>query len=258
MKKWIIRIFIAFVILIVVVVLGIAFFLDGAIKKGIEIVGPKMTKVDVKVRSVSVSIFSGSGKVQGLVVGNPPGFDAPSSINVGSASLGLVTSSVLSDKVIVRTIDVQQPEITFETGLHGNNLIKIKSNLTEGGGGEQAPAKSQPTSQAEAARGQKKLEVDDFVIKGAKLTVSVTGVGSLSETMPDIHLQDLGKGPDGITASELTKEVLDKLLSVAIQEGEKLAGDIAKGAVKLPGSLGNSTTNISNTAKGVLDLFKKK
>src|SRR5215469_11918106 len=109
MKKWIFRILIVVVILIVVLVLGVAFFLDGAIKRGVEIVGPKVTKVDVKLKSVSVSIFSGSGKISGLVVGNPPGFKTPSSIDVGSASLGLVPSSVLSDKVIIRTIDLEQP-----------------------------------------------------------------------------------------------------------------------------------------------------
>jgi len=256
MKKWIIRILIGIVILIILLVLGVALFLDGAIKRGVEIVGPRLTKVDVKLKSVSVSIFSGSGKMSGLVVGNPPGYQSPFSINVGSASMALVPSSVLSDKVIVRSIEVQQPEITFEVGLHGNNLITIKSNLNEGGGTDQA--KPQAAAQPEAAKAGRKLEVDDFVIKGPKLTVSVTSLGSVSQTIPDIHLQDLGKGPEGITAAELTRQVLDKLLTVAIQEGQKMASDLAKGAVKLPGGLSNSTTNISNTAKGVLDVFKKK
>ena len=56
----------------------------------------------------------------------------------------------------------------------------------------------------------KKLEVDDFLITGAKVHANLTGLVNkeLTLTLPDIHLTDLGKGPDGITAADLTKKVL--------------------------------------------------
>src|SRR6476646_7889774 len=110
MKKHIIRLLIAFVVLVILGVLAMSLFLDKGIKRGIETVGPMLTKVDIKLDSVSLSILSGSGKLKGLVVGNPEGFKTPSAIQVGNASLALQPGSIFSDKVIIKTINVEAPE----------------------------------------------------------------------------------------------------------------------------------------------------
>src|SRR5512140_2754098 len=125
MKKLVIRLLIALIVLIVLAVLAVSLFLDGAIRRGVETAGPMLTKVDVKLSGVSLSLFSGSGKLKGLVVGNPQGFKTPSAIQVGSASLAVQPGSIFSDKVVIRSINVQAPEITFETDLKGNNISKI-------------------------------------------------------------------------------------------------------------------------------------
>src|SRR3970040_1891103 len=114
MKKILIRGLIVVVILIVVAVIGITLFLDGAIKKGVETVGPKITKVDIKLDGVSLSIFSGGGSIKGLVVGNPEGYKTPHAISVGKASLSLKPGSLLSDKIVVNSIRVEAPEIIYE------------------------------------------------------------------------------------------------------------------------------------------------
>ena len=83
MKKLIIRLLIALVVVVILAVLAVGLFLDGAIKRGVETFGPKLTKVDIKLQSVSLSLLSGAGTIKGLVVGNPEGFKTPSAISVG-------------------------------------------------------------------------------------------------------------------------------------------------------------------------------
>jgi len=56
------------VVLIVLAALAVHFFLDDAVKRGVETIGPKITKVDVKLDGVSISLLSGSGKIKGLLV----------------------------------------------------------------------------------------------------------------------------------------------------------------------------------------------
>ena len=205
MKKIIIRLLIALVVVVILAVLAVGLFLDGAIKKGVETFGPKLTKVDIKLQSVSLSLLSGSGTIKGLVVGNPEGFKAGSAIKVGTASFALKPGSLLSDKIVIKSINVQEPEITFETDLKHNNLSKIRSNVQEAaGGGEKQPAKPTEPSPPKEAKAGKKLEVDEFIINGGKIHLSTT-VGGQEMTIPlkDIHLQDLGKGPEGITSGEL-------------------------------------------------------
>jgi uncharacterized protein involved in outer membrane biogenesis len=253
MKKLIIRLLIALVVLIIVAGLGVRLFLDAAIKRGVETFGPKLTKVDIKLQSVNLSLLSGSGSIKGLVVGNPEGFKEPSAIRVGYASLTLKSSSVFSDKIIIKSIKVEGPEITYETTLKTSNLKKILSNIEETtGGGQKEPAKPQEPAKPKEAKPAKKLQVDDFLIAGAKVHVSLTGLGGATVPLPDIHLQDLGTGPDGITPAELTKRVMQAITDGSVKAASGATADIGKGAV------GVSSNAVQSVTKGIGGLFKKK
>ena len=257
MKKLVIRIVIALLVLIVLAVVAVRLFLDGAIRRGVETVGPMVTKVDVKLAGVSLSLLSGSGKIKGLVVGNPEGFKTPSAIQVGNASLAVQPGSIFSDKVVIRSINVQAPEITFETDLKANNLSKIMANVDETTGGN-APAKPNDSAQKKAS---KKLQVDDFLISGGKIHVSVTALGGQSMTvpLPEIHLSGLGQGPDGITAAELTKKVLQAIEKESVQAASGAVADLSKQAANLAKGLGtNATGSVDRVTKGIGGLFKKK
>ena len=258
MKKLIKIVLILLVVLIIAAALAIHFLLDGAVKKAVETLGPQITKVDVKLDSVSISILSGSGKIKGLVLGNPEGFKSKSSISLGKAGLGLKPASLLSDKIVVRSIVVEAPEITFEQSLKGNNLLTLKKNL----GGDATAEKTQPKEQPkENSAAGKKLQVDDVLITGGKVHVTVSALGDKSATvsLPPIHFTNLGTGPDGITPAELSKRILSELIEGAVKEGEKTVADLAKGAVIMGGNLGtNATGKIGKTLEGVGDLFKKK
>jgi len=260
MKKILVRLCIALVVLVVLVALGIHFFLDSAVKKGVETIGPKLTKVDVKLDSVLISILSGSGKIKGLVVGNPDPYKTPHSISVGSAALELKPSSLLSDKLVIKSINVEAPEITFEGGLSGNNLSKILANLNEAtsGPGGTNVANATPKEQKKA---NKKLEVDDFKITGAKLTANITDLGgkSVTLTLPTIELTGLGTGPEGITAAELTKRVISAIEKESLKAVSSSAADLGKAAESLTKGLGKDSGGaVSNITQGLGNLFKKK
>jgi len=256
MKKLLIRLLLAVVILILLGILAMSFFLDGAVKRAIETFGPMLAKVEVKLDSVSLSLVSGSGTLKGLVVGNPEGFKAPSAIQVGTASLALQPGSVFADKVVIKSIELQAPEITFETDLKGNNLSKIVANLQAATGGRE-PSGAQPKS----AKAGKKLEVDDFLIRGAKLHVSVSALGGQSATvsLPEIHLAELGKGPDGITAAELTQRVFQAIEKEALQASSGALANLNQQAAGLTKGLSNGATGaVDQVTKGLGGLLKKK
>jgi hypothetical protein len=157
--------------------------------------------------------------------------------------------------VIIRSINVQGPEITFETDLKGNNLSKIVANLQEATGGNNSapPAKGSPEAKA-----SKKLQVDDFLISGGKIHVSVTALGGKSATvpLPEIHLTDLGKGADGITAADLTKKVLQEIEKGAVQAASGAVTDLSKQATGIAKSAESNA--VEQVTKGIGGLFKKK
>jgi uncharacterized protein involved in outer membrane biogenesis len=258
MKKLIVRILIAVVILVILGVLAVGLFLDTAVKRGIETVGPRVTKVEIKLDAVSLSLLSGSGKLKGLVVGNPQGFKAPSAIQVGTASMALQPSSLFSDKVVIKSVNVQAPEITFETDLKQNNLSRIVENLQAATGGSESSTK--PAAPPTEAKAGKKLQVDDFLISGGKIHVSVTALGGQTATvpLPEIHLSGLGQGPDGITAAELTKRVLSAIEKEAVKASSGAVASLTRDASNLTKSLGTNATSVDSVTKGIGGLLKKK
>jgi hypothetical protein len=255
MKKIIVRLLIALVVVVILAVVGVGLFLDKAIKTGVETIGPKVTKVDVKLQSVSLSLLSGGGTIKGLVVGNPAGFKTPWAINVGEASLALAPKSLLSDKVIVKSIKVQGPEITYETNLKNSNLSTIVANMQGApGGGQKEPA--QPTE----AKPAKKLQVDEFLITGGKIHVAVTALagGTATVPLPDIHFKDLGTGPDGITPEDLVIQVMKQIELDTVKAAAVAVADIAKGALYIAKDPRNAGSNaVQSVTKGLGNLLKK-
>jgi uncharacterized protein involved in outer membrane biogenesis len=261
MKKLALRLAIALVVILILVFVALGLFLDSAVKRAVETIGPRLAKVEIKLDAVSLSLFSGGGKVKGMVVGNPEGYKTPSAMSVGLASLTLSPGSLLSDKIVIKSINVQAPEITFETDLKHNNLSQILSNLeaaTGGGGDKPAPAPKEQAPKDKPSKPAKKLEVDDFLISDGKIHISATLLGgqSLTVPLPTIHLTDLGKDADGITAAELMKRVITEIEKAAAEAAKgaasgigKAAGDLTKGAEK---------TATEKITKGLGDLLKKK
>ena len=256
MKKVIVRLIIALVVVVILAVLGVGLFLNKAIKAGVETIGPKVTKVEIKLQSVSLSLLSGGGAIKGLMLGNPAGFKTPYAINVGEASLALTPRSLLSDKIIVKSIKVQGPEITYETNLKDSNLGKIVANMQEvAGSGQKEPAKPKE------GKPSKKLEVDEVIITGGKVHVAVTALGGGTATvaLPDIHLRDLGTGPDGITPEDLTIKIIGAIEQGTVKAAAGAVADIAKGAVYMAKDVGGVGSNaVQSVTKGIGNLFKKK
>jgi len=260
MKKWIIRILLALVILGIVAVVAVGLSLDSAIKRGVEYYGPQVTKVDVKLGGVSLSIFSGSGSVKGLVIGNPEGYTTPQAISVGNSSVAIMPGSVFSDKVVVKSIRVEAPEVTFEVGPGGSNLQRIQANLSSG-----ASKPASPEPQGEKKPG-KKLQVDEVVVTGGKVTLAAAMLGGkLSEApLPEIRLTNLGNGPEGITPADLGARVLAAVMEGAI----KVSGDaLAKAGQEAINNATKGASNALNKAasdaagkatKGINDFLNKK
>jgi hypothetical protein len=246
-------------LIVIVAALALAFCLDGIVKRGVEQIGPKITKVSINLDEVRIGLLTGSARVKKLVVGNPGGYKAPNAISVGLAEVGVNSFSVLSDKIVVRSIHIESPEITFEGGLGGNNLSQILDNVN--GAAQQGGPVS--TNSAGKPKPSKKIEVDDFLITGARVHVILTGLGGKEMTLPlpEIHLTNLGRGDDGLTPTELTRAVFTAVISSTTKAvGDAITNlNLTKGAEQLKqagqGLLNNNGLN--NAAKSIGNLFKK-
>ncbi len=265
MKKVLLFLGVGLIVLVIAVVVGVGLFIGPIIKAGVETMGPKITQVAITLDAVDVSLFGGTAAIKGLVVGNPEGFKTPEAIRLGKAELALDVLSVTKEKIIIRKVHVVSPEITFDGGLKSNNITQIMDNVNsavpkDDAAGSQAPAKDEKG----AAKPAPKIQVDDFLISGAKVHVHLSGPVSkeMTVTLPDIHLTDLGKDKDGITPAELVRIVLSKVnvstlkaVTEAVTASGKMLGDIGKGVTK--GVTKEATGTVKNVAESIGGLFGK-
>ena len=237
-KKILLGTGIGLLVIIFVGVIVVGFFLGDVVKVGMETIGPKVTQTTLTVNSVHVGILTGSAGVNDLVLGNPEGYKSPNAISVGKTAISVAPFSVLSGKIVIKSVEVRSPEITFEGNPFGaNNLKKIMDNVNAFTGGATTTPTTNAPAPAGAPKPAKKLEVDDFLITGAKVHFN-----GATLPLPDIHFSDLGTGPDGITASDLIKKVLGEITTATVKAVVSSAGDAGKAiggeASKLGKSLG--------------------
>jgi hypothetical protein len=247
---------IALVVLIVAGAIVASVFLGPIVKEGIETFGPRITKVPVGVEEVHLSLLTGSASVKGLVVGNPEGYHSPQAISAGTIAVGVNPMSVLSDKIVLHSIRLESPEITFEGSLRGNNLSQILDNVN--GSAKTAAQNGGAVSTGTNAAPSKKCEVDDLLITGAKVHVLLTDLGGKEMTLslPPIHLTDLGKNPEGITVADLSRSVLDAIVTATVKAVANAGTHLGKNAEQLIINAGKNEA-VSNVSRGLNNLLGK-
>ncbi|MGO8700949.1 MAG: AsmA family protein [Limisphaerales bacterium] len=231
MKKWIFRSVAGLILILIVVLLAAAFSLGTILRKGVERIGPSATQVDVKLKSARVWLLAWRVELSEFVLGNPPGYKTPTALEVGKVTVRFKPGSLFSDKLVIDSIKVKGPVLTWEGGLKENNLKTIEKNLDDYiGTSSGAPAAKVPPSSP--AKPERKLQINDLEITGAELRIdTVLNHGHpIVVPIPDIHLTDLGAGPGGITPVEVAQLALHAVLADATKEVVKNAGQLEKQA----------------------------
>ena len=250
MKKWIIRIGLVAVVLIIAAVVVVFLSLNTIVKKGVETVGPQLTKVEIKLGSANISPLSGSGQLHELFVGNPDGFKTPSAIKVGDIKVAVDIGSVMSDTIKIKEIKISAPEITLDGGLSGNNISKILDNVNAATAGAEPAAKTDSS----AKKSEKKFYVQDVLVEGGNINLSTSLLGGkeLTVPLPTLHLQNIGTENLGVTAGELVQQILKPLLTSITKAAADGVTDLGKNIPNVKGA-GDELKKVTGGLKG---LFK--
>jgi hypothetical protein len=211
MKKWIFIGLAVFVLVVAVFLyLGLS-NLGPIIKKAVNTYGPKITKTDVRVADVGVSILSLQAEIRDFLLGNPPGYKQPNAITVGSVMLDVDEKSLTGETIVIDRIAVENPEISYEKQGRKDNIKDILNNVKQATGG----AKSASEASGSDTGSGKKMIIRDFTLTDAKLNL-VAGIPKLAEKevsakLPDIHLTDIGAKEGGATAGEAFEQIFAAL-----------------------------------------------
>lgn len=209
MKKWIYIGIGAIVVVVAIIIFGLS-NLGPIIKRAVNSYGPEITKTELHVDDVGVSIFSAEAKIKQFFLGNPAGFNTPSAMKVGSVLVNIDKKSLTSGTIVIDRIELISPEITYEKKGEIDNFNTILKNVTKTSSSEKGT-----TKESEKKGTGKKLIIRDFIVRQGKvnLELSVYGIGNkqISATLPNIHLKDIGKEKNGASPAEAFKEVFASL-----------------------------------------------
>jgi len=203
------------VILLVLILVAFLFTgLGAAIKAIVEGVGSEVTKTEVRLASADVSLTSGEGELNGLVVGNPKGYKTPSAIELSRIKVTIDTSTITSDTIVVKEVLIDGPHLTYEVGPGGSNIGVIQSNVDSftggSGGGGKAPAAKE--------EGGKKFIIDRLLVTNGRVDVSATFLEgkTAGAVLQKIELRNIGRANGGATAGEVAQKLLSALTDSAM------------------------------------------
>jgi len=252
--------------LVVIVVVGLFVYvysnLDSLVKDAVEDYGPRYTGVTVKLDKVELSPENGQGKLSGLLVGNPAGYGTDSAFRLGSIDVSIDLQSLTSDTIVIRSIVIDGPDVTYEFGEGGSNIDVIGKNVEKAAG---PPGKETPTEEKGPG---KKMVVESLVITNGRVSVShpLLKGKRLGSSLPAIRLKDIGKDKkDGATPAEVVDKVMDALeKQIAAAVGATDVNDMVKGLSKgaedaVKGVMqggGDSMKGVEDAAKGAKDTLK--
>ncbi len=181
--------------------------LDSIITKAINTYGPGITGTEIRIDDVRVSFLSGEATVTNFVLGNPKGYRSTHAAKAASISVDLEIGSLLQDTVVIKRIEVVQPDIIYEKRGGTDNFKTIarhaakqakETGLAGGEDGKEKPGK--------------KLLIREFVLKGGRVTLYTPDLpsGAASAAVPDMHLQSVG-GKDGAPPEKVFSQILAAL-----------------------------------------------
>ena len=229
------------VALVLVIVVGAVVYLyvnlNSLIEHGIEEFAPRYTKTSVSLGGANVSIFSGEGGLSNLVIGNPQGYKSAEAFRLGSVSVAVDTGSLTTDTIVIKSLDVIAPTVTYEPGgKAGSNLQQLVRNLqqsTRGAGGKKAADDG-------SAGGETKVIIDRLTIRDGKVMVTTPLAKTpLSANLPKIEMTGIGRKQGGVDGADVLKQVIEKVTAsasrvagVSLDELKSKAGELATDKAK--------------------------
>jgi hypothetical protein len=181
--------------------------LDAMVKRAIGHYGSQMTRAQVRVESVQLHTTDGSGRIRGLVIGNPAGFRSAHALKVAVIELQVDIRTLGDPVVVVKRIVIDAPDVIYEKGERWTNFEAIQRNIA------QSLASGAANGASSTASPGRRLIVDELVIRHARAhATSAALMGqSVSATLPDIVLHRLGRDEAGLTPAQLGERVTGAL-----------------------------------------------
>ena len=206
---------------LLIVAIGVFVIMNSAalLERAIESYGSDYLGAPVEVAGANVSLTEGSAGINGLVIGNPPGFSGPPAFRLDNISITLNTDELSSELIALREVTVDGANVAALVKGRQSNLQAIMDHLN---------ARIGATEEDPAAESEVKLAIDRFAFTNAQASVESDVLGQATVDVPDINLEDIGGESGGATVGEVLRQVLEPVVRAVtrrlVEQGVDLEG----------------------------------
>lgn len=246
MRKRILRILIAVLVVLVLLVAGVWIYLDRLVAVGLEKSGRYALQVDTRVNDVSLSLLRGKLDIGRLTFGNPEGYATPHLLQTDKFHMTLQTGSLFSDVVEIDEVRFQGIDLYLERVEGKTNVARVIDNAKRLGG-EKKPG--------EAEKEGKNVRIKHVLMENITAHVLLLGSeesSALTINVKDLELHDIGTDqPQGETVAQVIARLLPAVVVAVLENaGDKLPLEYAK---ELTGRVTELTAALGEDAGRLLE-----
>lgn len=241
----------ACVAVLLVILVALAWYLLAhlglTIQAAIEKNAAAATGTRVAISRVEVSLFTGTCIISGLTVSNPPGFNTPYALSLGTITIHAKTASLLEailaasklynpgHPIVIDAMNIDRPHIHYQVDIGGKPLSLASLGLgTSNLAILQHDTQVRSAAAPETGTGPKEI-IKDITITNGGISISTSLIKGphLVEKLAPIHLTGIGAATGGVTTGQLCEQVL-----TAITRQSTLTG-----AASLVKAIGSAVTH---------------
>ncbi|MDA0974832.1 MAG: hypothetical protein ACO3YY_01935 [Phycisphaerales bacterium] len=247
--KILLRLAVAFVLLLVVGVVVALLSLDSIAKGVVESQGSKALGTSVELDSISIRPVAGRASIAGLSVANPQGYRKPSILVLDRGSIAVRLGSLLSDRPEVPEILIDGVKVDVEQKPGTSNLKELIDGMKAAAVGDDGAVTGEPGT-------TQRFQVDRLSIKDVSVTAQILpiagGASEITFEIEEIEIADLDSGDaEGLLMDELVSKVVGAVIAAVVEQLTiKAPGALVDGLGGLVDSLGipDATMKIGGVA----------
>lgn len=233
--------------------------LENLIKKIVHDYGSKVIGTDVSISGVEFKPTTGYVAVNGIQIENPKQYKSKNLFYLDKIGVKINVSSLMDDLIIVDSIQIENPKITYEMiSLTENNISDILKNIEKNSSKTNTTKKDTKKSDKNKKETAKKVIIKNLNINNGTVSV-MAGIGDLKKELslplPKIEMHNIGQEKQGSSIIDTMNLVISKILNSATETVvSKNLQDLKQTTKK---ELKNLSSDLKDKADFTKDKFKK-
>lgn len=196
---------------------------DNIVKQLVHEYGSKFIGTNVSISGVDFKPTSGYAAVKDIKIANPKDYKSKNLFYLKELDVQINISTLTDTTIVVDSIKVNNPEITYEMlSLTQNNISDILNNIKQNtaSADQEKTVNKDKSSSDKKNTPTKKVIIKTLAVNNGKINI-MAGVGNLKKELslplPKIEMHNIGQEKNGASIGDTISLVISKILQTASQ-----------------------------------------